>query len=445
MTHSEQTTGLRRSLTLLDSTMINVGTIIGSGIFLVPTTVALYLESSSLVLGLWIVAGIVTLFGALSVAELGAAMPKAGGQFVYLREAYGPIWGFLYGWATFAVINTGSIAAVAVAFASYFGNFVPLSPAEIKGVAISSIVFLTLLNCLGVKSGTRTQNLLTFMKVGALVGLVLVGLIMPGGNLSNFSPLFSTHSFLSLAAPLGIAMVAILWSYDGWIEITYVAGEVKNPGRNIPLSLLLSTLTVIAVYILVNFVYIYTLSIQNMAQSDFVAADSAMVVLGEKGGTLITIAILVSTFGANNGFILTGARIYYAMAKEGLFFQSVSRVHSRFRTPVHSLLLQGAWASVLTLTGTFEQLFTYVIFSSWFFYAMSCGAVLILRQKKPDLHRPYKTWGYPWVPIVFIVFAVWLTLNTIVNDPRDSVIGAGIILLGLPAYFYWKRKKEAME
>lgn len=435
--------GLKRVLTLLDSTMINVGTIIGSGIFLVPAIVALYVQSASLMLGLWVMAGIVTLFGALSVAELGASMPRAGGQFVYLKEAYGPLWGFLYGWAAFGVINTGSIAAVAVAFASYLGFFVPFSATETKVVAISSIVVLTVVNSWGVKAGARTQNLLTFVKVGGLIGLVLAGLTLRGGSLAHFSPLFSPHSSISLAAPLGLAMVAVLWSYDGWIEITYVAGEVKNPGRNIPASLILSTVMVILLYIAVNFVYIYTLSVERMAQSELVAADSAMVVLGRRGGVLVTVAILISTLGANNGFILTGARITYAMARERLFFRALSRVHHRSRTPVYALIFQGIWASMLTLTGSFEQLFTYVIFSSWLFYAMSCGAVMVLRRKRPDLARPYKTWGYPWLPAIFIGFALWLTLTTIINDPRDALIGSGIILLGVPAYLYWKRKDEA--
>lgn len=249
-------------------------------------------------------------------------------------------------------------------------------------------------------------------------------------------------SIAELAGPFGLAMVAVLWSYDGWIEITYVAGEVRHPRRNIPLSLILSTFIVIGLYLLVNMVYIYVLPLTRMAQSELVASasDTATAILGPSGATLITVAVLISTLGANNGFVLTGARTYYAMAREGLFFDWVSRVRPRYRTPVASLVVQGAWAAVLTLTGTFDQLFTCVIFASWIFYAMSCGAVLVLRKRQASLDRPYRSWGYPLAPLIFIGFSVWLVINTIVHDPRSSAVGAGIIMAGPPAYSYWRRK-----
>ena len=430
---------MKRVLTLLDSTMINVGTIIGSGIFLVPTTIALYLHSSILTVAVWLVAGVVTLFGALSMAELGAAMPKAGGQFIYLRQAYGPLWGFLYGWGSFTVINSAAIAALAIAFATYLGYFNPLTPFQIKLIAVLTITAFTGLNTYGVKTAVWTQNMLTFLKIGALLAIATLGLSLPGGEAANFQPLLTTHSVTSLIGPFGLALMAVLWSYDGWIEITYIGGEVQNPGRNIPLSLLLSVLLIVAIYIVVNLVFIYLLSIPGIAGSELVASDAVAVVLGGFGTTLVILAILVSTLGGVHVNVLACPRIYYAMAKEGVFFQALSRIHPRFGTPAISLLVQGIWSSLLVFSGTFEQLITYVVFASWIFYAMSCAGVIILRRKQPELERPYKTWGYPWVPLTFIVFAALLVLNTIVNDPRDALIGLALLLTGVPAYAYWRR------
>ncbi len=433
-------TELPRQLTLLDSTMINVGSMIGSGIFIVPSVIALYLHSTSLVALVWVAGGIVSLFGALSVAELGAMMPKAGGQYVYLREAYGPLWGFLYGWASFAVIMTASISAVAVGFATYLGYFVPLDAIGIKTVAIASIGFLTAINCFGTKLGALVQNGFTFLKVAAFCILVLLAFVLSGGSTANFQPMFPSTSLPNLIGPLGLAMIAVLWSYDGWIEITYIAGEVKDPDRTIPRALIVSTLLIIVIYLLVNLVFVYLLSFKNMSHSPLVASDAATVLLGSTGATLITLAVMVSTFGANNGFVFTGARIYYAMAKEGMFFKQLATIHPRFQTPVASLVSQGAWSCLLVLTGTFEQLFTYVVFASWIFYAMSCGAVIILRRRSPARHRPYRTWGYPHTPVLFILFAIGLVIATIMESPRDAAIGAGLIAAGIPAYYYWSRQ-----
>jgi APA family basic amino acid/polyamine antiporter len=431
---------LRRELTLLDSTMINVGTMIASAIFIVPATIAMHVQGSALTVVVWILGGFVSLLGALSIAELGAAMPEAGGQFVYLRQAYGPVWGFLYGWAAFMVINTASIAAIAVAFAQYLGYFFPLDSLGVKIVAIASTVVLTTLNCFGLKLGAWTQNIFTFLKMGALFALVALGFTLPGGSVANFDPLLPSQSVSSLVGPFGLAMVAALWAYDGWIEITYVAGEVKNPQRNLPLSIVYSTLLVIALYVLMSLGCVYVLSVAKMSQSQLVASDVAAAIMGPVGVALVTIAILISTLGSNNGIVFTSARIPYAMAKEGLFFKSMAEVNAKFRTPLVALIIQGVWACILTMSGTYDQLYTYVVFASWLFYAMSCGAVIILRRKAPHMARPYKTWGYPVVPVVFILFAVWLMANTIIEAPRDAAIGAGIVALGLPLYFYWQRK-----
>ena len=429
---------LKRVLSLLDATMINAGGIIGSGIFMVPATVAMFTGSSSLFFMVWIAGGIVSLFGALSVAELGAAMPRAGGQYVYLSEAYGPVWGYLYGWSAVAVINTASIAAVGVAFSEYLRFFFPITDVSIKGIAVATIVLLTIINILDVKSGARFQNLFTISKLGAIFGIIILGLVMEGGSNQNLSPFFSDQSFTELVGPLGLAMVSVLWTFDGWIFITYVAGEVKNPGRNIPLSLIFCMLIVVTIYLLLNYVLIYTLGFTGMNGSDLVVSDAASVFLGNKGAAIVTLIILISLIGANNGFVLTSARINYAMAKDKLFFYQASQIHPRFKSPSNALIIQCVWASLLTFTGTFNQLITYIIFASWIFYGMSAGAVIILRNKKPDMERPYKTPVYPWIPIIFILFAIFLTINTIMEAPRDAAIGAGIILAGLPMYYYWK-------
>ena len=429
---------LKRVLSLTDAIMINVGGILGSGIFMVPATVALYTLSSSLFFLVWIIGGIVSLFGALSVAELGAAMPKAGGQYVFLNKAYGPLWGFLYGWTAVAVINTASIAAVAMAFSEYLGFFFVLSRFEIKVIAILSIVILTIINIIDVKSGARFQNLFTYTKISAISIVILLGLTLNGGSLNNFYPMIIDKSFFSLVGPLGLAMVAVLWTFDGWIFVTYVAGEVKDPGRNIPLSIILCMVIVLSIYLALNYVLVYVLGFDKMIGSELVMSDAASVFLGGKGAAIITVIILISLIGANNGFVLTSARINYAMSKDGLFFKQASTIHSKFKSPANALLMQCAWSSILTLTGTFNQLITYIIFASWIFYAMSAGAVIILRNKLPDLKRPYKTPLYPWIPITFIFFAVFLTRNTILEAPRDASIGSVLILTGLPFYKYWK-------
>ena len=430
---------LKRVLSLLDATMINAGGIIGSGIFMVPAAVAMFTGSASLFFMVWIAGGIVSLFGALSVAELGAAMPRAGGQYVYLSEAYGPVWGYLYGWSAIAVINTASIAAVGVAFSEYLRFFFPITDISIKGIAVATIVLLTIINILDVKSGARFQNLFTISKLAAIFGIIILGLVMEGGSNQNLSPFFSDQSFTELVGPLGLAMVSVLWTFDGWIFITYVAGEVKNPGRNIPLSLIFCMLIVVTIYLLLNYVLIYTLGFTGMNGSDLVVSDAASVFLGNKGAAIVTLIILISLIGANNGFVLTSARINYAMAKDKLFFHQASQIHPRFKSPANALIIQCVWACLLTFTGTFNQLITYIIFASWIFYGMSAGAVIILRNKKPDMERPYKTPVYPWIPIIFILFAIFLTINTIMEAPRDAAIGAGIILVGLPMYYYWKK------
>ncbi|HEY3279130.1 MAG TPA: amino acid permease [Gemmatimonadales bacterium] len=431
-------TELKRELGLLDTTMINVGTMIASAIFIVPATVAALVPGSGLMILVWVVGGTVSLLGALSVAELAAAYPEAGGQYPYLREAYGPMSAFLYGWANFLVINPASIAAIAVGFGRYLGFFIPLSPLAIQGVAVLSIALLTALNCLGVRLGATTQNVLTLLKMGALAALIAAAFVLAGGSAANFQPVWAPGTPGQWIGPFGVAMVGALWAYDGWIETTYVGSEIKDPGRNLPRSIILSILIVIAFYVLASVAYSYVLSPARMAGSTLVAADAAKVTLGAVGAGVVTVAILVSTLGANNGIILTAARIPYAMARGGLFFPSQGIVHPRFATPVVALLTQGVISSALALTGRYDQLFTYVVFAQFVFYALSAGAVLLLRRTAPEVARPYRTWGYPVTPVVFIAFALWLVANTIAESPRESAVGAGLILLGLPGYWYWR-------
>src|SRR5213594_641423 len=441
MTSSPQlsTTDLKRELGLFDAVMINVGTMIASAIFIVPATVAAAVHGTALMTLVWVVGGIVSLLGALSVAELAAAYPEAGGQYAYLREAYGTVWAFLYGWANFAVINTASIAAIAVGFARYIGFFFhsPLTEIAIRDIAIASIVALTLLNCRGVRLGATTQNILTILKIGALGALIVTSFVLAGGSASHFQPLWPSASIGQLIGPFGVAMVAVLWAYDGWIETTYVGSEIIDPGRNLPRSIILSTVIVIALYVLTSLAYVFVLSPAGMLHSDLVASDTATVTMGAGGAALVVIAILISTIGANNGIVLTAARIPYAMARGGLFFRSQAFVHPRLGTPVVALITQGVIASLLTAWGTYDQLTTYVVFAQFLFYGLSAGAVIRLRSTGPQVARPYRTWGYPVTPVVFIAFAAWLVINTIVKLPRDSAIGAGLILVGLPGYWSW--------
>jgi basic amino acid/polyamine antiporter, APA family len=436
---------LKRQLGLLDSTMINVGTIIASAIFIVPSEIAHDLGASVPTILVWIAGGAVSLLGALSVAELGAAMPKAGGIYVYLREAYGPVWGYLYGWSSGVVINPASIAAIALGFATYVGFFVPLGESGIRAVAVISIVGLTVLNSLGVRLGAFTQNVLTISKIGLLGALIVVGFVLPGGGVANLAPLWSAAPLHSQVTAFGVALVAVLWAYDGWIEITYVGGEVTDPDRTLPRSIVLSTLIGAALYCLVTASFAYVLSPAKMAASSLVASDAAQVTLGHAGAAFVAVAIMIATLGSNNGIVLTAARVPYAMARDGILPRWLGGVHPRFLTPVPSLAVQGVVAIALTLIssepswkGSYNRLFTYVVLAEFVFYAMSAGAVIRLRHTAADLARPYRTWGYPFTPVVFILFSVWLVANTAWAQPVDTAISALLIVAGLP-WYWWRR------
>ncbi|HXL35188.1 MAG TPA: amino acid permease [Gemmatimonadales bacterium] len=442
---------LKRQLGLLDSTMINVGTIIASAIFIVPSAIAATLQATGPAILVWVVGGVVSLLGALSVAELGAAMPHAGGQYVYLTRAYGPASGFLYGWTSGVVINPASIAAIAVGFATYFSFFVPLSGAGIKLAAVLSIVGLTALNSLGVRLGAVTQNVLTLIKMALLVVLIVAGFALPGGSASNLAPLWSDVPPGHQIASFGVALVAVLWAYDGWIEVTYVGGEVTDPERNVPRSIVLSTVIGIALYCLVTASFAYVLSPARMAASSLVASDAAQVTLGRAGAALVAVAIMIATIGSNNGIVLTAARVPYAMARDGLLPRWLGGVHPRFLTPVPSLVVQGIISIALTWISTepswkdtYNRLFTYVILGEFIFYGMSAAAVILLRHTAADMPRPYRTWGYPVTPLVFVLFSVWLIWNTAQEQLFDFAVGMALILAGLPLYWWMRRRQSSV-
>lgn len=436
-----QDDGLKPQLGLLDSTMINVGTIIASSIFIVPSAIAASFTTAFPTILVWIIGAIVSLCGALCVAELGAAMPRAGGQFIYLQRAFGPVWGYLYGWGSSVVINPASIAAIAVGFATYFGGFVALGPWGIKGVAIGSIALLTLINCFGLKVGATLQNAVTLVKIAAVIALVVLCLVLPGGNAANLTPFWPTESLGNLMLPIGAAMIAVLWGYDGWIEITYVGSEMRNPARDMARSILFSTILVSVLYVGVSVAVIYTLGQAAAAKSSLVAADAMRVVLGGAGATFITIAVLVATLGSNHGIIFTAARIPYAMARQGQFFRWAGQLNPKYTTPNTSLVVQGVWSSILVLLGSYNDLITCMVFVSFLFYALSCAAVIRLRSREPDMVRPYRAWGYPVTPIVFILFSIYLIGSSIAAQPVFSLIGAGLLVAGLPFYEWFKSRR----
>lgn len=439
--HVEKGSGdLRRALGLMDCAFLVIGAVIGSGIFLTPGGIARMTRSVSAIFLVWILGGVLSYCGALAHAELGAAFPKAGGIYVFLREAYGRRTAFLYGWCVFFVVVTGSIATLASAFAIYLAYLVPLSPWILKSLAVGVILVLTWINCLGVRSAAWVQNLLTVIKIGSLVGIALVLFSSGKGSFQHFDGAPVSAAGVPWSA-VGMAMIAVLWAYDGWHLLTFAAGEVKNPSRNITGGLLLGMLVVIALYLTVNVSYLYILPFAALSGSSRVASDALEHAIGPMGGTLVAVAILISITGAMNSNILGGPRVYFAMAREGLFFKSAAYVSPRYQVPTISILLNGVWASFLALVGSFEQLFSYVIFVSWIFFALGAAAVIVLRRKRPELERPYKVWGYPWVPLAFIVVAAAIVLNTVVNDFKNSFWGLLVVLTGLPAYLWWNRSK----
>jgi APA family basic amino acid/polyamine antiporter len=446
-------TELKRDLGVFAALAIVVGTVIGSGIFRVPQAMILNVGSVRLVFLVWIVGGILSLAGALTYAELAAAMPGAGGEYVYLTEAYGPLWGFLYSWTQMWVAKSGSIATLATAFFEYTAHFVPqfesvwftAGPFSIKYGQFFALVLILLLggiNYLGVRIGGDVQVAVTAVKIALIAFVILAGLLYshPAAALGLAADATSSPAVPPVFARFIAALVGALWAYDGWNNVGMVASEVKNPQRNLPLALIGGTLGVIAIYMLANWAYFRVLSPAEVGAHKLVAAEMMHRIGGSAGASAVSIAAMISIFAALNGSILTGARVPYAAARDGLFFRSAARVHPAFHTPGVSILMLTAWSSVLVLSGKYEELFDFVIFGSWILYGMATASVFVLRRTRPDLPRPYKTFGYPAVPLLFLAGAIVLEISTLWSKPRESIAGITLILLGLPFYFYWKSR-----
>jgi APA family basic amino acid/polyamine antiporter len=448
--------GLVRDLGLLDATALLVGSVIGSGIFVAPSLMAAYVETPWLLLGLWVVGGLLTLFGALAYGELAAALPRSGGQYVFLSEALGPIWGFLYGWTLLLAINTGLIAAVSVAFAKYLGVFLPgvgegtvlLSLGRpftsAQAVALVVVFVLTGINITGLRTGARVQNVFTIAKVSALLLLLVVAVAGGKGDASNFAGaelrLGAEGAKLGVLAALAVAMSKALFAYDAWYTVGFAAEEVKDPERTLPRALLLGSLSILLVYCSAVAAYVYMVPTTEMAAvaDNRIAAEAARRMLGPPGQAFIAAAIMVSAFGCVNGLVLAGARVVYAMARDGLFFPKAAEIHPRYRTPAFALVLQGLVAAGLTLTGTYSDLLTLVAFTSLLFNVLTILGVFVLRRTRPDLPRPYRAWGYPVLPGLYVLVSSFFLIYILVGDPRNAGLGLGLTALGVPAYFKWR-------
>ena len=462
-----------------------VGGVIGSGIFLKPAQMALQLGSPMLLLGVWIFAGVMTLFGALTNAEIAAMIPQTGGQYIFFQKMYGNLVAFFYGWAMFAVIFTGGVASIAYGFSEYLqhfvvlyrfppeiertlvvplpfiGNIFPLANIGVKILTIAIIGLLTAVNYRSVDAGGAVQNIFTALKILAILALIVFALSAKEGSCSNLvhnaphhalSP-GDNHSPWGLIAACVGALSGAFWAYDGWNNITYIAGEVKEPQRTIPRALWMGLLITTGVYVLINLAYLFVLPIERIAASPLVASETAQAVMGNIGGGFIALAVMISTFGTTNGNILAGARLYYAMARDGMFFRRVGYLHHTFRTPAFSLVAQALWTSVLVISGSFDMLTDMLIFVSWIFYALGAFGVFVLRKKMPQTARPYRVWGYPVIPAVFCIFAFGFVAVTLYNDITSfqsgvspvitSVLGLVLVAMGLPFYWYFGRQKRA--
>ncbi len=436
MTESSDVT-LRQAIRLPHATAMVVGTIIGASIFVQPSEITGQIPSVPGVFLVWLVAGILTLFGALVCAELASTFPRTGGVYVYLREAYSPAVGFLWGWAMFWVMHSGIIAAIAVIFARYTAYFVPMSDAALKGVAVAVILFLSAVNYVGVKQGTVVQSLFTLGKVIAIALIIVVGLIMGAALPEHFVGSTSDAAGLSVGG-FGAALVAGLFAFGGWHMVTYNAEETVHPRTTIPRALALGTIIVTVCYMAMNVVYLYVLPLQAVASSTRVAADAADAVLGFGGGAFMSGLVMFSTFGALTGIILAGPRVYYSMARDGLLFQWLAEIHPRYRTPHRSILIQALWSCALVGTGTYRTLFTRVIYTEWAFFGLMAVGLVLLRRKR-HLRREYEIWGYPLVPAVFAIASFLIVMHHIGTNIRDSAVGLSLVMAGLPVYYLWAK------
>jgi basic amino acid/polyamine antiporter, APA family len=449
---------LVRGLSTFDGVLLTVGSVIGTGIFFTSGDMARLLPDATSIVLAWLAAGLLTLTGALTYAELGAMLPRAGGLYGFLREAYGPLPAFLYGWTSFSVIMSGGIAAIAVGFGTYLGGFVPWCAAEhevwritvagftwsLHGAQVAgagAIAFLTWCNVVGLREGAVLQNLLTLVKGGAILLFATMAFLVPAPHVEPAAAVAAAAPVRWLVA-FGACMVAALWAYDGWYGLTFAASEMKDPARSLPRSLVLGTVVVVGLYVLVNFAYFRAMTPAQMAGTSRVGEVAARTLFGDTGASLFTAAIVVSSFGCLSATILYSSRIYVPMAREGLFFRSLGQVHPRWRTPRNSLVAQSAWAVVLAVSGSYGALTTYVVFAGILFHIAAGASLFVLRRKRPDLPRPYRVHGYPYVPLVFLGASALLVVNSVGEQPQESVAGLGCVAIGLPAYAFWRRRSN---
>lgn len=447
---------LRRRLGLFDAVMLIAGNIIGIGIFVTTGEIAQSLPTPGGILLIWVLGGCLALAGALSCAELAASMPYSGGDYIYLREAYGSLIGFLSGWSSFLVTFSGSIALLAVVFTAFLSFFFPvlsgeqalfsldlfglplrLSLAHLFSIAV--VVVLSAIHYVGVATGAIVQNILTVLKIGALLGIILLGILVGKGDVDHFSPFFELEKMGDLSL-FGFAFIPVIFTYAGWNAVIYMAGEVREPERNLPRALLWANVLVIFLYLAINAVYFYAVPVEKMQGAIRVSELATTALFGHQTSAWITAIITVSILGSLNVTIMIGPRIYYAMAADGLFFRRLTRVHPRFSTPSNAIVLQALWSCMLILTGTFGFLLNYVSVIITVFSALTVGALLVLRARRPGLERPYKIWGYPVVPVLFILVSLGIALATLQEKPMDALRGLGIVALGIPAYFFWQNR-----
>ncbi len=470
-------------LGLYTTIAIVIGAMVGSGIFKKPATMASQLGSPELLIAIWVLAGVITLFGALTNGEVAGMISRTGGQYKYFQAMYGDFFAFLYGWAMLAVVQTGSIASITYVFAQYsefffhlprfspeieqsicinlpgIGEIFPLSDFGVKALAIVTVYFLTFVNYFGVKSGGLVSAMFTWAKVLAIAALIITGFLFGNGSFGNFTTDSTAYNLgnIGLMGGMIAALSGAFWAFDGWNNITYIAGEVRNPRSTIPKALFLGTLIVIVIYVLINLAYLYVMPVEEMAGSKLVAADVAQRVLGTFGAGFVAVAVMVSTFGTSNGTILVSARVYFAMSEDKLFFDSIGKIEPKYRTPANALFLQATWTAVLILSGTFDILTDMLIFVSWAFYALGAYGVFVLRRKMPEAERPYKVFGYPYIPAIFIVFALAFVVLTVYNDIATyvestaaagetnvirSLFGTLLVATGIPFYLYFRRKNR---
>ncbi len=462
--------GLVKGLGLFDCTTIVMGSMIGSGIFIVAAEIAREVKSPGLMLLSWVVSGGMTVAAAITYGELAAMMPKAGGQYVYLREAFSPLFGFLYGWTLFLVIQTGTVAAVAVAFAKYLGFFIPwisdtryvfdwgkvsvfghtalLAVSTEQLVAIATLLFLAGVNIRGLRTGAWLQNIFTTLKVAALLGLVGIGVWWGSSHKPVEQHVQSfwggSHWDIATLTILSVALVGPLFSSDAWNNVTFTGEEIINPRRNLPLALGIGTMTVCTIYFFCNWVYMRVLPFSGIqhAAEDRVATAAMQVIMGDKGAALMAAAIVISTFGCMNGMTLAGARVYYAMSRDGLFFRKVGTVDAKHHTPAVSLVVQAVWAALLTLSGTYNDLLDYVIFAVMLFYILTILGLFRLRRTRPDAPRPYRAWGYPVVPALYIAFAIFVEWALLTHKAMRSIAGLSIVAVGIPVYYWWRSRSR---